>query len=370
MVKLLLLILGLCSSQLISAQEFNKQDTLKIDLDFDQKTDTIILDRTKAVIVCKLSSQNYKPVKTLELAFEEPQAKIRETGNGFTYVVPFMRAGYHADFKYNKKVGKIQLVAMDRYEFGPANNDGSGESSVDLLTNKYEGSWNYYDVEKRKLVKIPTIKAPMFLPETFLENFSDEIVYRYMEMCSNMYLAQKNKLYGRKMENVVWKNYYPFSDKTYVVSIKKTEDVAESDIYFLKQTAQATKTIWQDKITINFPKVEANFNDFNGDGIKDLLIFSTTGARGNNEFYYLYLVKGNQLIKVKNFENIVNPQYDKQHKVIIAYGYAGTNNYSIYKISADHKAVQIGESFTDDFDSDTEELNKRIEQLLKKHRQQ
>lgn len=369
MARLLLLLFGVFSFQLISAQEFNKQDTLKIDIDLDQKTDTIIFDRTKAVIVCKLSSSNFKNIQSLELAFEEPQSKIREAGNGFTYVVPFMRAGYHADFKYNKKAGKIQLVAMDRYEFGPANNDGSGESSVDLLTNKYEGSWNYYDVEKRKLVKIPTIKAPMFLPETFLENFSDEIVYRYMEMCSNMYLAQKNKLYGRKIENVVWKNYHPFSDKTYVVSIKKTEDVEESEIYFLKQTAQSTKIIWQEKITINFPKVEANFDDFNGDGIKDLLIFSTTGARGNNEFYYLYLVKGNQLIKVKNFENVVNPQYDKQHKVIIAYGYAGTNNYSIYKISTDYKAVQIGESFTDDFDSDTEELNKRIEQLLKKHRQ-
>jgi len=360
---------SLHSCQLISAQGFNKQDTLTIDLDSDKKMDTIIFNRLNALIVCKLSSQKYKAVQTLELAFEEPQAKIREMGNSFVYVVPSMRAGYHAEFSYNKTVGKIQLVAIDRYEFGPANNDGSGESSVDLLTNKYEGDWNYYDLEKKKLVKIPTIRTQMVLPETFLENFDDGIIYRYIEMCSNIYLTQKNKLSGHQINKVVWENYYPFSDKTYVVSIKKTEDVAEAEIYFLKQTAQSTKTIWKDKITINQPKISVNFDDFNGDGLKDLLVFSTTGARGSNEFYHLYLVKGNNLIRVKNFEDIVNPQYDQQHKVIIAYGYAGTNNYSIFKISADYKAVQIGESFEDDFDSDKEELNKRIEQLLKKHRQ-
>jgi len=35
------------------------------------------------------------------------------------------------------------------------------------------------------------------------------------------------------------------------------------------------------------------------------------------------------------------------------------------KISADHTIRQIGESFEDNFDNDADELNNRIEKLLK-----
>ena len=103
-----------------------------------------------------------------------------------------------------------------------------------------------------------------------------------------------------------------------------------------------------------------------------MLVFSSTGARGSNEFYYLYLVdpKTNTLTKVNDFEVIVNPVYDKEHNVIIAYGYAVTNSYTIYKISASNKVVQIGDSFTDDFESEPEELKLRITKLLKHNKPQ
>ena len=370
MIKRLLVLMCILCFQGVYAQEYNTNDTLKIDLDHDRVTDTVIFDRVKAEISCRLSTQKFKLIKSLELALEEPQAGIRKSGQGFTYAVPSMRSGYHTDFKYNQTVKKIQLVAMDRYEFGPANNDGSGESSLDLLTNQYEGNWSYYDEERSELIKIPLIKRKMVFLVTYLDSFNDEIAYRYMEKCGAIYEEEKSKITTSHVKpdtNVVWANYYPLSDKKFVVSIKQNRLTGKSSIYFLQQTAQATQTIWKETIVINQPNSTVNYEDFNGDGIKDLFVFSTTGARGANEFYYLYLVnvKTKTLNKVRGFEKIVNPQYDKLHQLIVSYGYAGTNHYSIYKISADHTIRQIGESFEDNFDSDADELNNRIEKLLK-----
>lgn len=375
MAKVILLMISMFSCQIVFAQKSNTNDTLKLDLDFDNRIDTVVFDRAKAILICKLSTQNFKSIESQELAFEEYHSGITENGNGFTYRVPWMRAGYHMDFQYNKIVKKIQLVAMDRYEFGPANNDGSGESSIDLITNDYTGDWNYYDTELSELVKIPTIKRKMIFPKTYLDHFDDAIAYSYSEKCATILNEEKTKILQAKdlkKHRYTWVNHYPFTNKNYIVSIKQIEETAESEIYFVQKMANSTKLIWKDMIVINQPKSSVAYQDFNNDGIKDLLVFSTTGARGSNEFYYLYLVdpKTNTLTKVNDFEIIVNPVYNKEHNVIIAYGYAGTNSYTIYKISASNKVVQIGDSFTDDFESEPEELKLRITKLLKHNKPQ
>ncbi|MET7001502.1 hypothetical protein [Chitinophaga defluvii] len=181
----------------VYAQDFNPNDTLILDMDFDKKTDTIIFDKTRAVIISMLSTQKFIARTSLELAFEEPLSGIRKTSgtfNGFTYFVPHMRAGYHCEFTYNKSLKKIQLTAMTRYEFGPANNDGSGESSINLLTGNYVGDWNYFDMESDELVKIPTIKRKITLPKTYLENFNDEIVYKYIDTCAGIFDKTKQAM--------------------------------------------------------------------------------------------------------------------------------------------------------------------------------
>ncbi len=86
---------------------------------------------------------------------------------------------------------------MNRYEFGPASNDGSGESSVNLLTGQYIGNWNYYDLKKEELIKIPTIKSKMIFPKIYLENFSEKIYLDYSEKCSSLYIKRKNKLQNK-----------------------------------------------------------------------------------------------------------------------------------------------------------------------------
>jgi hypothetical protein len=118
---------------------------------------------------------------------------ITKTKNGFEFSNNWMRAGYTNQFRYNPKTKKIQLIRMARYEFGNAANDGSGESSVNLLTRDYLGNWNYSDMESERLVKISTIKAKMKFEIINLEDFTEEIYFDYADRCAELYNSKKPK---------------------------------------------------------------------------------------------------------------------------------------------------------------------------------
>ncbi len=167
------------------------QNKLVKDIDNDGKNDTVFVDVKKSTIVCILSTLNYKFVSSKPIEILNVQSGIAETKNGFEFNNDWMRAGYKNQFRYNSKTKKIQLIGMSRYEFGNAINDGSGESSVNLLTSDYIGNWNYYDQETDNLIKIPTIKTKMKLESVNLENFSEETYFNYAKKCTEFFHKHK-----------------------------------------------------------------------------------------------------------------------------------------------------------------------------------
>ena len=170
-----------------------KKATVK-DLDNDQIKDTVFFDYEKSIIVCKLSSQNFKPIESTPIEITNGfRTYVYETKNGFGFANHWMRAGYENQFRYDSKSKRIQLIGMSRYEYGNAANDGSGESSVNLLTNDYIGNWYYYDECREKLTKVPTIKAKMPLGKIYLEDFSEETYFGYAEKCAELYHIHKEK---------------------------------------------------------------------------------------------------------------------------------------------------------------------------------
>lgn len=177
----------------ISNLSFSQAKLIK-DIDFDGIRDTIYIDGENLKVVSSLSTQNFKKVYSEEIESLDGQVSLKSFFNGFKLNIDLMRAGYSCQFRYNKLEKKIQLIGMSRYEFGPANNDGSGESSVNLLTGNYIGNWNYYDLKKEELIKIPSIKTKMIFPQTFLENFSEKIVSDYSENCANLFNKRKKQL--------------------------------------------------------------------------------------------------------------------------------------------------------------------------------
>jgi hypothetical protein len=145
-------------------------------------------------IICKLSSLDFKPIYSKEIETSGDFTGVSYTKNGFEFYIDFMRAGYSAQFRYEPKDKTIRLIGMSRYEFGPANNDGSGESSVNLLTDDYIGEWNYYDLDKSRLIKMPTIITKLTFKKTFLIDFDESVLYDFGSRCSELYLAKKEKL--------------------------------------------------------------------------------------------------------------------------------------------------------------------------------
>lgn len=88
----------------------------------------------------------------------------------------------------------MRLIGMRRTEFGPANNDGSGESSINLLTNDYIADWNYYDVKMSELIKMPSITKKMTFPKTYFDHLGD-VFEKYLEKDLTYYEAEKKRLY-------------------------------------------------------------------------------------------------------------------------------------------------------------------------------
>jgi hypothetical protein len=177
-----------------NAFELHKNYLVK-DIDDDNVKDTIYVDLEKSTIVCKLSSNGFKEISSKPIGILNLQSGVIETRNGFEFFNDWMRAGYKNKFIYNNKTKKIQLIGMSRYEYGNAVHDGSGESSVNLLTADYVGDWNYFDLlannEEGELVKIPTIKIKMNFEVINLEDFDEEIYFDYAERCAKLYHKYK-----------------------------------------------------------------------------------------------------------------------------------------------------------------------------------
>lgn len=184
--KKLLSILCICILQISFAQVIK-------DLDGDQINDTARFNKDVEIVV-KLSSQNFKPMISKEHFEYGAYPELRSTKSGFEYAENFMRGGFAIQFRYEPKDKKIRLIGMRRFEFGPANNDGSGESSVNLLTNQYIGDWNYWDEEDSELKKIPTIRKKMVFPKVYLDGNIIETFETYQEKCSNWFNAEKKRL--------------------------------------------------------------------------------------------------------------------------------------------------------------------------------
>lgn len=186
---------------LLSIAQVKAQHKLVKDIDFDGKKDTVYLDIKASVIVCQLSSRQYQPIKSQPIEILNQQSGVNAIKNGFEFQNHWMRAGYHNQFRYDKKAKQLQLIGMSRYEFGPANNNGSGESSVNLLTGDYIGNWNYYDDlannEQGKLVKIPTIKTKMWFKKVYLTGFSDKVYFEFSKRCSELYYKHKKQMQSK-----------------------------------------------------------------------------------------------------------------------------------------------------------------------------
>ncbi len=172
------------------------QEILEHDMNGDGIADKVWLE--EEVILCKLSGNENVLVKSKPIDQIADNVSFHAAAGGFYFNVNYMRAGFSVQFRYNKKTGRMETIGMSRYEFGPASNDGSGESSVNLLTHDYVGNWNYFDMEENNLKAIPEIKTKMKLKKETLDQFDGSLSDTYITRCSELFAKRKTELLKNK----------------------------------------------------------------------------------------------------------------------------------------------------------------------------
>jgi len=171
----------------IESEGFVMQYILLKDLDNDGIRDSTYLSVEDSTIVCRLSTKNFAKMASKPIEILNWQSGVADIEDGFQFFNHWMRAGYENQFRYNSQTKKMQLINISRYEFGNAANDGSGESSVNLLTGDYIGNWNYYDSEKDTLIEMATINTNLNFGTINLEEFSQDTYFDYAEKCAALY---------------------------------------------------------------------------------------------------------------------------------------------------------------------------------------
>ena len=160
-----------------------------------------------------------------------------------------------------------------------------------------------------------------------------------------------------------------FNDNSYRLTVHIFDNTGYDEernnavLTFTKQEKNKTKVIFKDSLYCMHPFID--FQDFNNDKIKDVLIFYSTGARANPT-YHLYLTdkKSRKLIRVTGFEKLPNPSLDRTNNIITSIGLSGTNYYSFYRINMKNRLVNLRHSYEEN-PSDSTQYEKAIRQILR-----
>lgn len=127
------------------------------------------------------------------------------------------------------------------------------------------------------------------------------------------------------------------------------------------------KTLLVDSLICMKPWIR--FEDFNNDGVKDILVFNTTSAR-SNWTHYLYVVdsKSKSIHRVKGFEKLLNPHLDCGTNIISSIALYGKTYYSFYRIKK-NSLDSLGYGFETDAADAENKYKKAIKQIIKKDKE-
>ncbi|MBS1732660.1 MAG: hypothetical protein JST02_05135 [Bacteroidetes bacterium] len=120
--------------------------------------------------------------------------------------------------------------------------------------------------------------------------------------------------------------------------INDYDTATNAKITFSRQRDYRTSVLFSDLVFCKAPILK--FQDFNNDGVKDILIFFDYDVR-SNKMYHLYLLnpKSKELIRVKDFEDIKNPEFNPKKNIVESHVISGRNYYTYYRINNSNKLI-------------------------------
>ncbi|PSK91641.1 XAC2610-related protein [Taibaiella chishuiensis] len=121
-----------------------------------------------------------------------------------------------------------------------------------------------------------------------------------------------------------------------VFNNQETDETRANMVFsFCQQEKGQERALFRDSVFSSNPSVD--FEDFNNDGIKDILLQHYSDVR-SNQGSYLYLVDTvtGRLKKIKGFEQIKNPLYIAADNLVSNTVMSGTNWSGFYQVQGDH----------------------------------
>lgn len=155
-----------------------------------------------------------------------------------------------------------------------------------------------------------------------------------------------------------------YGDNKIAISFRKIQDLGEDLPNYHLTITKNKKIIVEDSVYSKVGEIE--LKDFNGDGIKDILIQNSSDVRSNwTYFLYLYDRKNKNFTKIKDFETIKNPEYNKDYKLIESRVVSGRDYIKFYKIQG-NTITDLDEIVYDEHsDADDNGYQKALEKLSK-----
>ncbi|RYZ55591.1 MAG: hypothetical protein EOP49_02545 [Sphingobacteriales bacterium] len=116
----------------------------------------------------------------------------------------------------------------------------------------------------------------------------------------------------------------------------------------LLQIVREDKNVAVVSDSISVERAELDTKDFNGDGISDLLVYFSSGARAN-AFYHLYVSEqqNQKYSKVEGFEELSNPYLDSNGIVQTSSLYSDKIGTGYFEVGPDNQLRRL----TGDFES-------------------
>lgn len=188
-------------------------------------------------------------------------------------------------------------------------------------------------------------------------------------LCPILFVAQNKEVKRINCDSI-------YNEKGYSASLKfdpKDQIVLNVLFTFSKKENGKEKVIYQEKLHSDFQNVD--FVDFNGDGIKDILVENISDVRSNLT-YNLFIVdlKNEKLRKIEGFNEIKNPNYLQEYDLIDCLVMSGRNWTSFYKIEG-NKVKYFGYTVEDGEDENGKDLEYdknyalTLEKILKSEKQ-
>ena len=182
--------------------------TLWTDIDGDKKQDKIELVKQKGSVTirCKLTAQN----RVYKSKLFEGKASLSKKRGGFILDVTQNREEVSYQFRYEPKVKKIRLIGLNYFSMtGNISHSTSSKNSLNLLTQKFVGEYEYYSPATGEYKKLPTFYTKYPVKKFYLNSDLSALVQK-IEADSDKYESKVCKKYetsSKSMASFLKKNF-------------------------------------------------------------------------------------------------------------------------------------------------------------------